>query len=265
VNLATNGFGRVLVEYNHIHHVTQEINDTGAINCWMDDPGEGHPMLPRVARSGHIIRYNLIHDVRGMQVDAEGKLVPTDATRAIYLDDGASNCMVYGNCMLRCFCGMLLHCGMHNYVEGNLFIDCVIGINIGDGVSGRVGNEAVIGFQRGHHIEGNVFCTNEASPVLYTIHKYEEILLHRCDGNLLWSREPYRIPWSRRENPSAFTEIDLDGWRGHGYDVGSIVADPCFVDPAHDDFRLRPESPLSARGFMPIPFDRIGPGKRPSY
>lgn len=26
VNLATNGFGRSLVEYNHIHHVTQEID-----------------------------------------------------------------------------------------------------------------------------------------------------------------------------------------------------------------------------------------------
>ena len=32
-----------------------------------------------------------------------------------------------GNIMARCYCGMLLHCGMHNYVENNLFIDCVIG------------------------------------------------------------------------------------------------------------------------------------------
>jgi hypothetical protein len=259
VNLATNGFGRNLVEYNHIHHVTLEINDTGAINCWMDDPGEGRPLLPRVARSGHVIRYNFIHDVHGLQVDAAGRIGATDATRGIYLDDGSANCLVHGNCILRCHCGMLLHCGMHHYVENNLFLDCAIGINIGDAVSTRVGNEAMIGYPRGHHLERNVFFTREPRPVLYTIHKYEEALLHHCDGNLLWSAEPWRIPWSRREEPAAFVEIGLAEWRAQGYDTESVVADPGFVDPSRDDYRLRPDSPLHAMGFVPIPFERIGP------
>jgi hypothetical protein len=157
---------------------------------------------------------------------------------------------------------MLLHCGMHNYVENNLFIDCVIGINIGDGVSPRVGNQAMIGFPRGHHIERNVFWTREKHPVLYTIHKYEEALLHHCDGNLLWSTEPWRIPWSRRESPDAFVEIGLEAWQGHGYDRESLVADPGFTDPEHDDYALRPDSPLHAMGFVPIPMARIGPRAR---
>ena len=59
-----------------------------------------------------------------------------------------------------------------------------------------------------------------------------------------------------------FTEIDLAAWRAHGYDNSSVVADPCFMDPARDDYRLRPESPLHALGFASIPFDRIGPGQR---
>ena len=40
---------------------------------------------------------------------------------------------------------------------------------------------------------------------------------------------------------------------------GEVVADPGFVDPANDDYRLRPDSPAFALGFQPIPVDRIGP------
>ena len=32
-----------------------------------------------------------------------------------------------------------------------------------------------------------------------------------------------------------------------------------FVDAAHGDFRLKPDSPARKLGFEPIPFDKIGP------
>ena len=34
-----------------------------------------------------------------------------------------------------------------------------------------------------------------------------------------------------------------------------------FVDPAHDDYRLRPESPALKFGFQPIDVTQIGPRK----
>ena len=40
VNLGCNGLGRNYVEYNEIRRVCLEIHDTGAINCWMDVPGQ---------------------------------------------------------------------------------------------------------------------------------------------------------------------------------------------------------------------------------
>jgi hypothetical protein len=52
-------------------------------------------------------------------------------------------------------------------------------------------------------------------------------------------------------------------WRARGMDRHSVVADPRFVDPAHDDYRLRPGSPALKLGFRPIPFDRIGPYQSP--
>ncbi|KPK80242.1 MAG: hypothetical protein AMJ81_12310, partial [Phycisphaerae bacterium SM23_33] len=58
-------------------------------------------------------------------------------------------------------------------------------------------------------------------------------------------------------------EADLSdewtGWRLLGQDANSVVADPLFVDPAGDDYRLRPESPAFDLGFEPIPVDEIGP------
>jgi hypothetical protein len=58
-------------------------------------------------------------------------------------------------------------------------------------------------------------------------------------------------------------EVELsnewEGWLATGQDAHSIIADPLFVDPGADDYRLRPESPAFDLGFEPIPVDEIGP------
>ena len=54
-------------------------------------------------------------------------------------------------------------------------------------------------------------------------------------------------------------EKQWETWRAMGFDRNSIVADPLFVDPANDDYRLRPESPAFKLGFKPIPVEKIGP------
>ena len=51
---------------------------------------------------------------------------------------------------------------------------------------------------------------------------------------------------------------EWEAWQSEGMDRNSIVADPLFVDPANDDYRLRPESPAWALGFKPIPVEDIG-------
>ena len=62
---------------------------------------------------------------------------------------------------------------------------------------------------------------------------------------------------------AALREAELldewQGWQAQGMDKHSIVADPLFVDPAQDDYRLQPQSPALQLGFQPIPFEKIGP------
>jgi hypothetical protein len=52
---------------------------------------------------------------------------------------------------------------------------------------------------------------------------------------------------------------EWEGWQARGMDRHSVVADPLFLDPTRDDYRLKPESPAFKLGFKPIPVDRIGP------
>jgi len=56
---------------------------------------------------------------------------------------------------------------------------------------------------------------------------------------------------------------EWESWQVQGMDRHSIVADPRFVDPDRDDYRLRPDSPALKLGFQPIPVEKIGPYQDP--
>jgi hypothetical protein len=61
--------------------------------------------------------------------------------------------------------------------------------------------------------------------------------------------EPLRCP----EAP-----VLLKPFQEAGRELHSVVADPLFVDPAHDDYRLRPASPAFPLGFKPIDLGQVG-------
>ena len=52
---------------------------------------------------------------------------------------------------------------------------------------------------------------------------------------------------------------EWQSWQALGADRDSAVGDPLFVDAAHDDYRLRPESPAFKLGFKSLPLDQMGP------
>ena len=55
-----------------------------------------------------------------------------------------------------------------------------------------------------------------------------------------------------------FAGKSWDQWRAAGNDEGSLIADPGFVDPQHDDFRLKPDSPALKVGFQPFDASAAG-------
>ena len=259
--LGASGYGRNVIEYNEIRQTCLDIYDTGAINCWMEDPDDR--CEKDAQRSGHVIRYNLIADACGCSVDEEGRIVAPCpmATSAIYLDNGSSNCFVYGNIVARAGRGITIHAGKNNIVENNVFIDCAYLIRYADYVSSRTPRMA--GFLSGNRFCGNISYNTDPDALLMTFipaAAWSERVVAESDHNLFFHAGGCDyVLWEASGKLGGGKEtVPFADWQRLGYDTHSVLADPLFVDPEHDDYRLRPESPALKLGFRPIPIERIG-------
>lgn len=99
------------ISFNHIHDVSLETEDTGAIYS-----GGRDWITPR----GTVISFNYIHDIPGFSMH-EGKPVTPNFAWGIYLDDNSGGADVIGNIITRCG-----RAGMH----GHGARDCVVQNNI---------------------------------------------------------------------------------------------------------------------------------------
>jgi hypothetical protein len=202
INLGNTGRSHNIVEYNEIRDTCLEISDTGAINCWMEHDARNGP------RQGHIIRYNLIVDSR---------------ERGIYLDNYTSNCFVYGNIVARApLYALVVHGGKNNVIENNIFIGSGQALACYDGIDGLMPPMA-------NFFSGNRFCRNiisSSAEAAYLAVKRPERALAQSDYNLLFNVG----------DGAAY----LEARRREGQELHSRIADPMFVDPAKDDYRLKP-------------------------
>ncbi len=99
-----------VVEGNHIHHVCQLTEDSGAIYL-------GHNPTFR----GNRIAKNYIHDLGGFSDrDVVG----------IYLDDFASGTLVEENVLHRTVRGIVIGGGRDNKIERNILVDCLAGVQV---------------------------------------------------------------------------------------------------------------------------------------
>ena len=265
------------IEYNHIRHVDLETADTGAIYS-----GGRDWLSPR----GSVIRYNYFHDIYGFGREGDHWVSPHYAW-GIYLDDNSAEVHVHGNIVARALRGLIhFHCARDILVENNIFVDGTLqqvemnGWNDYSKFLDRMGPayeeyvklpawKKYEGFQKGGHpkeavpmggnrILRNIFYYPNPDARLYTMRRlrYESF---ECDRNCVWHFEKPLLTLLDKTAP----EQQWDAWRRLGFDRHSIVADPRFVDPDRDDYRLRPDSPALELGFKPIPVEKIGPYESP--
>lgn len=225
-----------VIEYNRIERTNLETNDTGAIETLGRDRED----------SGNVIRYNLIFDVVGLKTSETGEMLTPYYTWGIYLDDYSSGTLIFGNVVARTFrSGAHIHLGRDNVFENNIFIDGHERQFECNGHDDMVDNQFV----------RNIVVWREGS--LMRIRGGAGKCLSECDHNLYW------MIGQDLSNPQGLSEPltprgTWQQWQEAGFDRRSLVADPLFVDPASDDYRLKPESPALGLGFQPIPFDKIG-------
>lgn len=242
---------RNIVEYNHVHHTNQEQSDTGAIGMGSRD----------IYERGSIVRYNYVHDTGGYNMLKPGVWEYPHYCWGIYLDDYTSGVHIYGNICVRTYRGgVMVHGGQDNIIENNIIVDGTSGqlqlAPIDSLTSGRTPGHPDTGMwlMTGTVIRRNIISYNGASAPYIQGKKYDQCLAE-CDTNLLW---PGQGPIRSTSVKAAAGESEWDAWRQLGYDRHSVVADPLFVAPEKDDYRLRTDSPALALGFQPIPVDQIG-------
>ena len=172
-------------------------------------------------------RYNHIHHVYNYAHVSHGS--------GVYPDEGSSEILIENNVVYRVrTCPLFQHYGKDNIVRNNIL---ALG---GKGQLQRCREDKPC-----HYVaEGNIVYA-DIEQMLGGVWK---------SGDWKIGRNVY---WSTAGEPQ-FAGMDFATWKTKGHDVGSIVADPLFVDPANDDFRLKPDSPALKLGFKPIDLGNTG-------
>jgi hypothetical protein len=222
------------IEYNHIHHVCRETGDVGAFYMGRD-----------WTERGNRIRYNFFHDTRGYG----------SGSNAVYLDDCASDTLVYGNVFYLCTRATFIGGGRNQRIQNNIFIGCEPAIQI----DGRGLDPKPVWQEMVHKTMKESLTRMEHHKPPYSIQYpdlkqldpyYAEGVGIPPGGNLITKNICWEGEWMivrRFADPSMIAVQN-----------NMLDQDPLFVDEANMDFRLKEDSPAFEIGFKPIPFEKIG-------
>jgi hypothetical protein len=221
-----------VIELNELHHVCLSTDDAGAFYMGRD-----------WTQRGNIVRHNYFHHI--------GSFKSWVGTQSIYLDDWTSDVTVYGNVCYKGGRGVLVGGGRNNTVENNVFVECNPSVHID---SRGLGWASYYFNGKTNTLIERLNAMNYREPPYSE--RYPELLT-------LYDDEPALAKYNvvRRNISIGGKWLDLrDGLTDKIVTIEDnlVDGDPRFVDPANQDFRLQEGSPALAKGFKPIPFEKIG-------
>lgn len=176
--------------------------------------------------SGTTVSNNHVHHIQGYRYGGWG----------LYTDEGSSGVLMENN---------LVHDTRHSTFHQHYGKDNVIRNNIF-----AFGAEAQIQRSRSEEHLSFTYANN--------IVLFDSGTLFYGQWNKPKVRMERNLYWDVRKDPIDFAGGDLAAWQKQGFDRGSRVADPLFVNAKAGDYRLKPESPALAMGFQPFDYTKAG-------
>lgn len=178
---------------------------------------------------GTSVSNNVIHDVYSYDRYGRGGW-------GLYNDEGSTHIVMENNLVYNVKTGTYhQHYGRENIVRNNILAFSM------DGQLQRSRVEEHLSFT----FERNIVYWKD-SYLLHGSWKDANVVLR---GNLYWRSDG---------QPVLFGDLTWEEWRQLGKDDGSLIADPLFVAPERNDFRLRPGSPALRIGFQPFDYTKAG-------
>jgi len=252
-------WGGHVIEFNHCHDTVRETGDHGPFNSWGRDKywclAQSH--LPystyRSIEAGNvvvdamepvIIRNNFFEEKPESIEGIHGPVFGLD------LDDGASNYEIYNNITKNI--SMKLREGANRTVYNNIWYNSVVSPCF------HVGNE----YNHDRYFNNiTVMSKNDVYSIIAPPARGP--WLEELDRNCLYSRSgeftAELLDLRGEEGPiPGRIVLSLREWKRLGFDRNSVFADPQFVDPSKNDFRVKPESPALKVGFKNFEMGKWG-------
>jgi hypothetical protein len=234
-------WGGHVIEFNLIHDSCRETGDHGPFNAW----GREKFWSLTQSHSGYSIGRSL--EAGDVKIDAMEPVIVRNnffeekSGWGLDMDDGASNYEITNN--ISKGVSMKLREGAYRIVHNNIWVDSVMAPCF------HVGNEN--NHDRYFH---NITVMAKDDVYSFIAPPARGPWLEEIDNNCLFSASgkfTARISQIRGENgpERGARRVDLEGWRALGFDKNSVFADPLFVDPSRNDYRVKPESPALKVGF----------------
>lgn len=204
-----------LIEKNHVHHLGhKEVSDFGGIYLLGNSPGT-------------IVRNNVVHHI---QTYSHG--------HGIYLDNGCSSVLVEQNLVYKIDNQGAFAKGDDNVIKNNIFA--------------FTGDKPLWKYFESDRDPSREWNTTFTNNIVVT-HKGQDMFftdewnspVNTMDNNIYWD-----INYS---DSITFSGRNLSEWQATNHDTHSQVTDPLFSIPAPQepaDFRLQPNSPALAMGFV---------------
>ena len=223
------------ISFNHVHHLGWGL---------LSDMGGIYTLGPS---EGTTVRNNVFHDINSFSYGGWG----------LYTDEGSSGIRFENNLVYDTKTGSFhQHYGKENILRNNILVDS---------------REQQLQVTR---VEDHLSFTFENNIIYWTNHSpalagpwLENRQLTR--SNLYWNANSPSVilagkslaDWQRSlvKAPAA-TNVSSDTarWAGKGRELGSVIADPLFVNAARHDFHLQPDSPALKLGFKPFDYSQAG-------